>query len=244
MKRGFKTLVLTGVVLAAGNLFAQQPQGQAPKSGMLTQEDLAFCLILDNLGEVQISRIALERAENEQVRQFAENMVREHLNLIQKIRQAGFGQQLPPQVQQQLQSLMQNRERRPGGPRSEQNPPPAVERQPGRMGQAGQGHEVSFRQLREEMAKNLVNRIRQGLEEKRGAQFDSAFMYCQIGMHEHMLASLETMKQHASPELQAIINAAIPATQQHLQQAEATLQVIGVGQPQREQRQGQPQPRR
>ena len=46
---------------------------------------LAACLLIDNQGEVTLSKFAAERTENAQVKRFAEQMVEDHGQLITKL---------------------------------------------------------------------------------------------------------------------------------------------------------------
>ena len=68
----------------------QRQQGQADQAGgecQLTEQHLAACLIIDNQGQVALAEFAQEQSQNDEVKQFAQQMVQEHTECISKLQQ-------------------------------------------------------------------------------------------------------------------------------------------------------------
>lgn len=203
---------------------------------------LSTWLIGDNNVEVQLSRLAIDRSQNEQVRQFAQQMVQEHQQLIEQLHRAGMdvearegqqSQRLRQQEQQASQQRQQGQQQalqqqqQPRQPIAQQRSPQQGQRQAGYRPQANEQQvqrisstpAMKLLSIHKEMGDQFVTLMRQELQNKQGAEFDRAFMGGQIVAHHHMLATLQAMEGHASPELQKIIDQATIHTQQHLQEA-------------------------
>lgn len=98
-------LAFTGPVLAQDSMADQDPWTEAP-------EEFATMAAQSNILEIQSSELALERAQNAAVRQFAEHMVEDHTAMAEQLRQAAqeadvgdLPQSLDPQYQQMLDEL-------------------------------------------------------------------------------------------------------------------------------------------
>jgi len=79
---------------------------------------LATCLLLKNEGEVEISQFAQERAQNPQVKQFAQQLIADHQALLPKLRQiagAQAGADSTRSSQTGVQQSAMQQEIRPGG---------------------------------------------------------------------------------------------------------------------------------
>jgi predicted outer membrane protein len=177
----------------------QQPGFQAGQGSDL-QEKLAACLILGNMAEVKVSQLATEKATDQQVRQFAEQMVQEHTQLIEQLRKFAPNVSFEQQGQQQ-----------------EQRPRTTATQQPGAAGGGAAGSDPFFR-IGKEAAQREVQMLVGMLQDKQGQQFDQAYTGQQILQHICMLAELQAIEQSgAAGELQPLVSKAIQATEAHLQ---------------------------
>lgn len=188
----------------------QQHRGQG-SSDMNTV--IASCLLLGNQEEVALAQLAAERAESEQVKQFAQMLIEDHQQAIQKLqplakpgiglsegRQAASSSQSPNA--QQYTANRQDLSRDAGSPAT-------VEK---------------ILQLDQQATQACLDMTRQMLEEKQGAEFDEAFTGMQIGAHVGMLAQLKASEQHASGELASLIKQSQQTVKGHLDQAKQIYQ--------------------
>jgi predicted outer membrane protein len=81
---------------------AAQPAGQAVNAA-----DFVNKAAVGNLFEVQSSQLALEKAQHDQVRQFAQRMVSDHTSAGDKLKAAAKGQTIPTALDQQHTQMLQ-----------------------------------------------------------------------------------------------------------------------------------------
>jgi predicted outer membrane protein len=194
---------------------------------------LAQLLIGANRSEVDLGRFVAQHSHNDNVKGFAERMVKNHTEFINKLQQAsGFA--AAPQEGAPAGSVMQDqpqRQMRPPGQRTFAQPGT-----PGFRGDAPYGvppqqrvtayppgtaaaPRLDFVQLAEQSRTERDNLLRSELERSKGADFDKAYLGQQILSNINMLAALRTFDTHASPQLKQVINQGIQDTQQHLDEA-------------------------
>src|SRR5690606_15223542 len=120
MKRTLMTVVISGILAPAAVLaqVADQPaprqsspntaasQGTA-QSQPITAADFVTQATSSNLFEVQSSQLALERSKNEQIRQFAQRMVKDHTDAMNRMKSAAQGQQIPGEPAQQHSQMLE-----------------------------------------------------------------------------------------------------------------------------------------
>lgn len=226
---------------------AQQPQGQQrtalrPVQGgqSLTDHQIAEWLLHSNEMEEQLAQFALQHAHSNEVKQFAQMMIQGHGKLIEQLRQfapntpplraAGQAEQRTGLNEPQGQQAVQG-EQVQGGLRQQQNPQPQFQQQTQVQGQPGQPIQAGLpmSQVSTQMAQRMLASIERELGQKQGSEFDKCFIGAQIFQHIALLNALEVLRPYASPQLQNLINAAIPETQQHLQHAKQVEQQLTGG---------------
>lgn len=130
----------------------QQP-GTAPPSGAIEQrrsqhvdQKMVQMLLLANQGEIAVSQFAQEKASNAAVKDFAQGMVREHSEMVEKLQQVSFSSQTEPSQAggQRMETRGQRSETRQGTEsgqiaRSGQSVTPGRETQSRQSGGASQG---------------------------------------------------------------------------------------------------------
>jgi len=93
--------------------------------------------------------------------------------------------------------------------------------------QQGQGQQqnqngarpFNFLEVNREIAERCVATAQKELSEKKGTERDECFVGMQIAAHQKMIDTGRVLREHASPELQAVIDKAVETSESHLDQA-------------------------
>jgi predicted outer membrane protein len=160
----------------------------------LADWQIAEWLIVDNQGEIALAEKAEQAASDDDVKEFAQNVLDDHHKFLQKLqRQVGATN-------------------RGGQPTVRQGQGAAAAAR-----SAVQGLDIVAvkQQLGEECRKSALHELGQ----KNGAEFDKCYMGMQIGMHMQMLDALKVFSRYASPELDRLIEEGQDTTQEHLERA-------------------------
>jgi len=207
---------------------AEQDEGQrgpTQASGSAHSDaDLAACLIIDSNKELALARLAQQHSQNGQVHQFAEQMIKDHDEFVQKLRQTaidgGYSEEQlsvdrssgPTDLRPADQSTAQSRDgNEPTGRRAAR----AEELDTDNAAGAG----TSFISLKREIAEECVQSIRQALDQTDEAQFDIHYMGSQCMAHQGMIDTLKVFSRHASPEMQQTLDDGQQMARAHLDQA-------------------------
>jgi predicted outer membrane protein len=185
---------------------------------------LANCLLIKNKAEVELGQFAQQKAQSPEVKEFAQMLVKDHTQAIQKLQAlAGAGAQGASRISQ-----------RPGANDQfdAQATTPATERPRQALNQqdADQGltnarpgqQNDALSQLTEidrQISERCQELVREELQAKSGPEFDYCFVGAQIGSHTHMLAALDVLGQRSQGELRQFVQEAKPVVQRHLDHA-------------------------
>lgn len=228
---------------AEGERAGQRQEGHVGHAHacMLSEQDIAACFILDNQGQVALAEFAMEHSQNEDVKQFAQQMVQEHTECISKLQQfagpVGASLTTRPQVRGQSEEGNDNpRQRRetedqneqegdrPRAEREEDQPErPAAEnqaegrRQSRQAAAAGHGEGIDLIAYKQEIGQKCLESTKKMLVEQQGADFDKAYLAQQCMAHMHMADVLEVTAQHVSPEFKELVMAGHKTTMEHLE---------------------------
>jgi predicted outer membrane protein len=210
--------------------------GQNNQGDQEVDNFLAQCLLAKNKAEIEISEIATQEASDQQVKQFAQKMVQEHRDLVQKLEQVANGQMssqrqrpqpggLGAQQLQQRQAQQSAQQIDPTQPQRDPTQPGQglTDRPlPGRSGQAGSQNEAIDQLVRieQQITQKATDAVTEKLREKSGADFDQAYLGCQVGAHMHMKAALEVIAQQTSGQLAQLAEQTQQKVEQHLEEAE------------------------
>jgi predicted outer membrane protein len=156
---------------------------------------IASCLLIGNQEEVALAQIATQRAENDQVKQFAQMLVDDHQQTVEK---------LQPLAKQGI-GLNEGAQTASSRPTQGQT--------------AGVATTDQILQLSQQAAQECLQMTKAMMQEKQGAEFDKAFAGMQVGAHIGMLAKLKASKQHASGELASLIDESQQIVESHLERA-------------------------
>lgn len=213
-----------GQVGQAGRLGATG-QVAATEQGGDINTFIASCLLIGNQEEVALAQVAVERAENPQVKQFAQMLIDDHQKAIQKLQplaKPGIGlnegsQTASARASQGAQSSQQSASQQAGSaqPGAQQY----TANRPNLERGAGSSIADQILQIDQQAAQECLRMTKSMLEEKQGAEFDKAFAGMQVGAHVGMLAKLKASEQHASGQLASVVKESQQSVQNHLEQA-------------------------
>jgi putative membrane protein len=188
---------------ATGRPAGQAQVGQPGRTGVAGQNQnaaqtgnemdsfIASCLLLGNQEEVALAQLASQKAQNPEVKQFAQMMIEDHQKAIQKLQQhAKPGISIDGAVRQTATST-----------------------------QAGDANLDKVLQLSQQAAQECLSMTKSELQQKQGAEFDKAYMGSQVGAHIGMLAKLKASEQQASPELASIVSESSQTVKSHFEKA-------------------------
>jgi predicted outer membrane protein len=163
----------------------------AAQAGNEMDSFIASCLLLGNQEEVALAQLASQKAQNPEVKQFAQMMIEDHQKAIQKLQQhAKPGISIDGAARQTVAST-----------------------------QAGSANLDKVLQLSQQAAQECLSMTKSELQQKQGAEFDKAFIGSQVGAHIGMLAKLKASEQHASPELASLLNESSMTVKSHFEKA-------------------------
>jgi len=218
---------------------ANRPTGEGQQGDAM----IAAWLGIDNQLEVATAKDEAAKTQNQQVRQFAEMLVKDHSDLLGQL--GKFGGNMPMLAAHNSNANNGNeatqrtgaREPQPGGQAERgQAERGQTERGQAERGQAerGQGAQGGFNvlEVKREIASRCLATAQKELNSKQGNERDESFIGHQIANHEQMLDTLHVMRQYASAELQPVIDKGIEGTQHHLEQAKQLMHSIVKADPQ------------
>jgi predicted outer membrane protein len=212
LKKSIAALIASSfALLLATSASAQERQvrevnkpvlGTQVANGADTQ--LANCLIGANENEIALAKVAEQKAKSNDVKQFAQMMVKDHGDFINQLQRfAGerstTGQMTTGRAQQRA---------------AENATTVGMAAQP--MG----SQTLDFAALDKQIAQKCLDLVRKDMEEKSGTEFDKCYIGSQIGAHMHVLATLEVFRNQASPELGSVLDKGIETTKSHLDKAQ------------------------
>ncbi len=249
LRKALAVLALSGSLASATTVIAQQsrpapaPTGQnattsAPVRGEAdratwqnSDQTLATCVAIANQTEVAIARFAKDKVQNQEVKDFANQLVKDHQALLQKL------QRFAPEATRE--GYLQAGQDSAGGnvtataktgvqPAGGANRPPATGAIQQTAGaQPAESRGVDFIQLHREIANECLASAKKRLSEKNDKEVDQCFIGTQIAAHMAMLDKLTVMQRHTSGELKELLVDASETTQHHLDKAEKIMKDLG-----------------
>ena len=163
--------------------------------------------------EIGSSRLAEERAQNQQVKQFAQEMVRDHTQTTQKLTQ-----------------LMQQMQGTTGAQTSSASPPANAGASNARTGSGttppgatsgGSAMTTAQGGVQSQGLDAEHRQMLQRLQNARGAEFDRLYMQMQVQAHQQAVDMFTTYSQQGdNAQLKQFAAQTLPTLQQHLQRAQ------------------------
>lgn len=216
---------------AAGATGQAQSRSASQQNDQKLEKLVAAKLLIANRGVIELSKMAVENAEHDKVKQFAQTLVEEHEGLCRDIEklQASKGYS---------KHEAHSKSAQPSGDRAttpQARPRQTAQNQPGQTGQpvAGQTRTVQadtwdsddqgivgkLEMIAEKSAKKQLEMTKEMLQQRQGKDFDMAFVGMQIAAHTRAVADLNALQGVGSKELQDLVTKAEGATSKHLKQA-------------------------
>ena len=177
---------------------------QAPQQMEQLAAYFADKILLANHCEKELSKIAKDRSQNAEVKQFAQTLIDDHMQLDQQLAT------IAPQAVARF--AAQNQTRAEGEP--VQVLTSAEER-------AGHDLLTQLCAINHRAAKKNLALSKQMLEQYQGQDFDMAFLGMQIGGHAWLLSELEALEGVGSSEFQKLVASTSKQVEEHLERAQA-----------------------
>ncbi len=243
-RKALAVWALAGCLATATTVVAQQTKNPVPAAGQNpntaapargqgdrapwqnTDQALATCIAIANQTEVALAQFAKEKLQNEDVKEFAETMIKDHQALLQKLERfapeatrEGYLKEGQPSTGRDETSTTQKGVQPAGGvPRN--TTPGTIQQTAGTQPAAQNARGVDFIQLHREIANECLTQSKKRLTEKDEKEVDACFIGTQLAAHMAMLDTLKVFERHASGELKEILADASETTQKHLEHAE------------------------
>jgi putative membrane protein len=176
----------------------QNAEGQKSE----VEKYFATCLLKNNQAEIEISQFAAQQSQNPKVKEFAEELVKDHQQVVKK-----------------LQSIAGNASAHSSSALGSSATDTAENSTAAHSSSNGNDALMQVAQIEEKINDRCKQALREELQQKTGAEFDAAFLGSQIAGHMHMLAALEVIPQESQGQLKQIAEEAKPTVQKHLDKA-------------------------
>lgn len=235
-----------------GRIGVASPTGGNQQQSGAADKEIATWLIIGNQAEVALGNLAQQQAEHPAVKQFAQKMVQDHTQFMQKLQQAAgasseSGSAPTSSFEAERRALDQRASssegtagagtQQPQRTRGESGSQPSTQPSTSRSsasgltgstaGQSGQNAgQVNWISLKQQLAERHLESLRSAFENKQGAEFDKAYMTQQVMQHMVMLDELQLFQQHVSSDLQQVLQEGAATTQHHLAAAKQLVEQL------------------
>jgi predicted outer membrane protein len=170
---------------------------------------LAFCR-----NALELAKLGSQKAESDEVKQFAAKMVKEHSEECAKLEKLA-GPLAAPQGDRDRPAPGSDVEvRLPGAPGA-----PATRPGADVTIRAGQSGPLNWVAINQEMAEQCASTTKQELGKKEGAEFDKCFIGMTLGSHQQHVIADQVFKTHVSPQLRGEIEDCLKTATAHLSEA-------------------------
>ena len=211
------TAFIATLVLLPGVVSAQQQENRQQAQGDVSQRQIARWVTMLNNSEIEMSSVALEQAETKQVKQFAEKMVREHQQLNEK---------LARHLRAPRENRTESKSTQEDGLESVLNKARETARTAAEAARKEIDERVSKQRnylpllaLMQQVEQQTLEETKKILKQRKGAEFDRAYMIEQATTHLRAVQTLDVLSQQATGDLKQVLEQAKKATESHLQQA-------------------------
>jgi len=248
---GWSLIGLVCLVTAASAQVREQPRpavrpGAAPApaaTGAAQQgsadQQIAACLWGGNRNEIELAKLAQQKAKSGDVKDFAAHMIKDHTKQLDTLAKEA-GNLVSAETARGGTTEETRREVRkvPADEQPRRDEPRREERRDERRGEAGQEgrreegreerttttttqgqHGFNWVAIHREMADQCLQSTKKEMSGKEGSEFDQCYMGLQVAAHMKMLDELKVFKNHATGRLQQDIEDAISTTEHHLKEA-------------------------
>jgi predicted outer membrane protein len=207
----------------------QDPQDRArmptPATGVADESAdaiLVTWLLVENENEIALARLALQRATNPEVKQFAQKMIDDHGQFVQKLQAGGATARVGADTrdgQRPNDATGRQPAEASGRPPSDATGRPAAEASTPRNATMPAHGGIDHQRMIRELGQKCLASTTKMLEEKQGAEFDRCFMGMQVGAHVKAVDTIEVFRNYASPSLRPTLEDGLKTVQAHLTHA-------------------------
>jgi predicted outer membrane protein len=197
---------------------------------------LASCVALGNQEEIAMGQFASQKAQNEDVKKFAQMLVQDHQEFLMKLKPFAAEVSAPGYLNSDVRAARTTN----AAPATQEgvqqaaattNDTEVAPIQTTAGTQPAEGMKSGYRhlQIERELAQQCLATAKEKLGAKTGAEFDKCFVGMQIAMHMGMRSKLIVYQRHASKELAPILAAGQQKTEEHLAKAEELMKDLEQG---------------
>ena len=201
-------------------------------------------MAIDNQEEVAVARFAQQKAKNDDVKEFAQMLIKDHQDFLQKLAQfspdatqdsslkdagerttenrTGNATSQTQRNANQRQTTTQNTQpRRVGEPSDKGLAKPNIIERTAAKPSLDTADSSQMLSLHREIAQQCLADTKNMLNEKSEDEFDTCFVGLQIANHATMLTKLKVLQRHANnSELKDLLSKGADTTKEHMQHAE------------------------
>lgn len=201
-----KFAIALSVVLSGANTLLAQPASTPPteestnrqqslSSEQTKDQIFAKCLVIANQEQVLLSRFVKDKLTNEEVKQFAIQLEKDHQACIEKLNalSAAAGTVNSANNANKVRTVS--------------------------TASANKSANVDFLELQQEIATQCLKDTQEYLGQKKGADFDRCFVALQIAKHAGMKSTLTVLQRHTTGKVQGVIKESLAMNTQHMQGA-------------------------
>ena len=180
-------------------------------------------MLKDNQAEVELGKLAEQRSQNQQVKQFAQEIVQDHQRLVEQLEKiAGArgrnGSASSPARESATSTANERNENTTTETADNTRTTSANETSTQQAGMRGGAlHELAS--IDRQIDERCNQMLREALQQKSGHEFDQCYVGSQVIAHMHMLAALDVISQDTNGQLKQIAEDAKPTVQKHLEKA-------------------------
>jgi predicted outer membrane protein len=220
-----KTILTCAAAMALLGSFALgQETKPAEKSDATSriEREISACKWIENRNEIELAKFAQTKSQNEQVKQFAAKMIKDHGEAAKDLEKWGGGRA----------AVSTSTE-----PAKEGDAPGArVEVQTKRGGTFGVDFNaadktnpdgsVNWVAIHREMADKCLAAAKKELAEKEGVEFDKCYIGMQIGAHQKMIIADEVFSNYVSADGKAKLDKCREMATEHLNEAKTIMKSL------------------
>jgi predicted outer membrane protein len=192
----------------------------------------AGCLLAHNKAEVELSQLAQQQSQNPQVKQFAEQMIKDHTKMIEQLQQiagkqgdrTGSSTATPNSLGTSSTDAAGRAAGSPGESASTSSTDTTTLGATGRP--AGNAAVQQIASIEQKIKEQCKQSAKEELSQKSGAEFDKCYVGYSIGAHMQAVAALEVLGQQSQGQLAQVAQQAQPTVQKHLDHAKQLMKEL------------------